>query len=89
MTNPEYVTLELPADTIDLTVEGATFILTASGDGKLIPQLALNTREMGWYRIFMNRSVFVSLMGQVDYFKSLTPDQLGDITDRLHNKETE
>jgi hypothetical protein len=33
----------------------------------------------------MDRSVFVSMLGQLDYFKRLTPDQLSDITTRLHN----
>jgi hypothetical protein len=85
MTNPDYVNLQLPADTVSVTADTATIILTASGDGRLVPQLALNTREMGWYRIYMNRAVFVSMLGQLDYLKGLTPDQLGDITTRLHN----
>jgi hypothetical protein len=85
--NPDFVKLDLPSDTITLTHNGITIMLTASGDGRLIPQLVLDTNEVGVYRVGMTRNQFASLAGQVDYFAKLTRDQLTDITEKLHHDE--
>lgn len=93
MTNPyddsvrptaDYVNLGLPPDTISVKATAATFLLTASGDSKLVPQLALNTEEMGWYRIYLKPDVFKSLTLQNDYFSHLTNEDTHAIARQLH-----
>lgn len=91
MGTPGYISLDgMPADTVDLTVDDkASFIITAGGPGELVPALVLNTRELGWYRVAMDWAVFLNLVGQLDYFKTLGPDQLGQIIETLHRREAE
>jgi hypothetical protein len=89
MANPAYVKLDkaLPSDTVTLTVESLTLMLTASASdpGKLLPQIVLNTNELGCYRILMNRENYATLVSQIEWITKLTPQQLPEIADTLNN----
>ncbi len=93
MTNPGFIGIDkdLPADTITLTVESMTLMLTAAptSPGKLIPQILLNSHELGCYRIMMDRDTYESLACQVKWLTDMTPDQLREIAVQLHGKESD
>jgi hypothetical protein len=89
MIDPQHHTVVLPADTVPLTATNITVMMTAGGDGKMIPRAILDTREMGAYNIGFTGSVFTSLVQQVLYFNSLDDDQLQAVAQQLNNNEGE
>jgi len=93
MTNPGYISVDkdLPSDTITLTVESLTLMLTASGTepGKLLPQILLNSNELGCYRILLNRDNYANLVAQVKWLTDMTPDQLRHLARTLNNGEAQ
>lgn len=76
MNDPELVGINLPADTITLTANEATFILTAEPEapGQLLMWLILGTEQMGYYRILILRDQLTHMIDQLLYFRSLTRD---------------
>lgn len=75
--------LGLPPDTIPITGTEAQFFLTPDGQGKLTPQLALHTDELGWYRITFAADTFKSLLAQAVGLANLTPEQTTAIAREL------
>lgn len=90
MTNPGYVNLgELPADTIITEAGAITLALTAvpDGSGALLPQLLVDSSEMGVYRFIFGRQVLTSLVNQCLFFSRLNAEELNAITNALTPKD--
>ncbi|KQH76243.1 hypothetical protein AO501_09520 [Mycobacterium gordonae] len=80
--------LNLPVDTFPITATGEpAFFLTPNGHGKLIPQLALHTEELGWYRITFAADTFKALLAQAAGLANMTPEQAQSIADQLHSDD--
>jgi hypothetical protein len=76
--------LGLPVDTMPITGTEAQFFLTPDGTGKLTPQLALHTDELGWYRITFAADTFKSLLAQAVGLANMTPEQTTALARELH-----
>lgn len=77
--------LTLPVDTFPITATGEpTFFLTPNVHGKLTPQLALHTEELGWYRITFAADTFKHLLAQAVALANMTPEQAIAIAHQLH-----
>jgi hypothetical protein len=79
--------LGLPVDTFPITGTEAVFFLTADGQGKLIPQLALETEELGWYRITFAADTFKALLAQAAGLANMTAEQTNAIARQLHGDD--
>lgn len=75
--------LGLPADTMPITANEAQFFLISNGSGKLVPQLALHTDEMGWYRIEFAADTLKSLLAQAVALANMTPEQTRELAAEL------
>jgi hypothetical protein len=80
--------LGLPPDTITVRGSEVQLFLTAAGDGKLQPELALYTHELGWYRIVLEPDVFKALLAQAVFLSNMTPEHTREIADELHRETT-
>ncbi|MBX7452292.1 hypothetical protein GR927_30270 [Mycolicibacterium sp. 3033] len=84
MTEPEYVRLGLPADTITARCAEAHLVLTGDGDGKIVTQLVVHADDMGWYRLVLTPATYRSLLAQAAGLSGMSKDQTHELARRLN-----
>ncbi len=85
---PEYGPLGLPEDRVTTTATSAHIALTAAGDGRhVIPNLIIDTTNLGVFQILLPRTVMNNLTLAVEQYRQLTFEDMQAVVANLHRGE--